>query len=510
LELPTEVLREILSYIPEQLVVGQTCKKFYEVSCSLGSFNLTIFERRPIFSFRGTTFSEIEENGMFRSIANTSRRVDDLSVSFCNRVVTFPILLQFSQNLTKNVKKLDVADYKMTLKNIMLLNPMPNLNSVTFKNVKCTNFSLPSNFRFNLHHLKTLTVVGCAENLLKVLNHLPDHILESLTIAHLIAKKDCKYLENQNTIKTVKLVRFDTNYLALEQLQLFSMEIDGISINMRRILERQRALVELKVNEATQTDILFIANNLINLRKLSVSCWGMNARLDLSAIENLENLESFSMATNSNQLNFRSIRSRSLQNLKVGEISRISDVQELATNCPNVKKLSIDTITFDNNAIFNACLVAFPKLENFESYSALTNRYIYPDILDLQSLTRLYISYFVESFDFSIFFQSCRNLEIFSTEERINWKILRCILGVPKLKALCLKFSPNADDKFIEMMQSYGQNLESFHVDAHSDCNLEQLREELKEQFPLFRKQPAYPGFQFLMRKTNKKEACCK
>jgi hypothetical protein len=230
-------------------------------------------------------------------------------------------------------------------------------------------------------------------------------------------------------------------------------------------------------------------------------------------ISNLRSLEKFSLFADDNNANLQTIISRSIRELKIKEVCDSDYLEAVSVNCPNVRKLTIYTSedvgdNDDDNHVFNECLM-FGKLEILEAHINLTRNYKISSELNLKNLTSLFLSSFDKSFDLTIFFQNCTNLEIFSTEKNIDWKILKCILQAPKLRALCLRYMTLFDTMFLDTMKENGRNLNSFHIGIPQNYDCSVLRDELKEQFPLFREETNFFEIKILMRKTNEKARCC-
>jgi hypothetical protein len=290
------------------------------------------------------------------------------------------------------------------------------------------------------------------------------------------------------------------------------MKIDRIDSQTRFVLRSQTSLTALELDMVKQHDFNFICGNLVLLLSLSIGCEGSNEGMDFSMISNLKSLEKFSVFSVFGNVNLQSIMSRSVRILKIKVDHDTDDIQALSVNCPNVREVTIypsdDGVLQDGNKIFNDWLI-FGKLEIFNVHLHLTRNYKIVTELNLKNLKSLFLSSFEKSFDMTILFRICVNLEVFSTEKNIDWKILRCILEAPKLRALCLRSIPLVDTMFLETMKKNGQNLDSFHVSVPQSYDCSRLCHELKDQFPLFRKERAFFHPKLVFRKTSREEECC-
>jgi hypothetical protein len=508
LDLPNEILRNILSYIPEQLVIGQTCKKFYEISCNLSDYSLELLAEPHEFS-SGTTFQEIEDEETFKSIINTSRRISRLCLSFDHNPVHYPRLMQIVEKLAVHLTTLDISGYNFDMQNIMLFNCLPNLEFLCLDSLKCSRLSLPPNFHFDLPKLEVLNVTNCSESVFKALKYLPDNVLTQVFIQNVKTNSNSRFLENQSNIKSIRLSGFDTKYLPLEHLQMTTMKIDRIDSQTRFVLRSQTSLTELELDMVKQHDFNFICSNLVSLRSLSIGCEESNDEMDFSLISNLKSLEKFSVFSFYGDVNLQSIMSQTVRELKINVYHNTVNIQALSINCPNVRKATIyPSDNGDSNKVFNDWLI-FGKLEIFNAHVNLTKNYKFVSELNLKNLKSLFLGSFEKSFDLVILFENCVNLEVFSTEKNIDWKILKCILEAPKLRALCLRSTPLVDTMFLETMKKNGRNLDSLHVCVDKNYDYSRLRHELKDQFPLFRKEIDFFHSKLVFRKTSREEECC-
>lgn len=146
LELPEEVLRIILSYVPDQLTVGQVCKDFYRVSCSLNAHRIEI---RGEHEFDGG-FS------IYQSVLNSNRKVESLTFSNCDLKRTY-FLRKIIENIGENIKTVEIRNVRMYMKVFSLLKLMPNLEKLRFFEFSIDIKNL-QNFKLQLHKLKELEI----------------------------------------------------------------------------------------------------------------------------------------------------------------------------------------------------------------------------------------------------------------------------------------------------------------------------------------------------------------
>jgi hypothetical protein len=68
----------ILSYVPNQLLVGQTCRKIYDLSCSLETYTLIIETTKLAGDSKKKITEFLEDESIFASIVNSKRRIEKL------------------------------------------------------------------------------------------------------------------------------------------------------------------------------------------------------------------------------------------------------------------------------------------------------------------------------------------------------------------------------------------------------------------------------------------------
>jgi hypothetical protein len=517
LSLPIELLEEILSYVPNELIIGQTCKKFYEASSSLKKYSLSIKTKRSKDLTMKTT-KYLDDEKIFQSIINSKRQFEDLRVCVKFEEFLEDKLMEIMNNFGKGIKKLSFQCQNVTINSILMLSSMKNLQELRISIQNCEHFNLPGNFRPNLPELKKLALDSCSEEIFEIFNRLPDNVLEDLKILHNTNKINGKYFENQLKLKTVVMLESNISVQFLKQQKLTSLTVDKINDKLKFILEAQDTLTELCFpHEVSQDNIRFFCNSLKSIESMKLNFHRFENILNFSDLKNLTKLKKLDLNSEFMGGNIAtSIESSSLRILKIRLESK-TEILAISFNCPNIRVLNI---TANQKEVINTCLNFFPQLEEFEYNFAWTRdqdfvAYNFPYGLEHQNLKKFSFENFdhdddvngSDSLDLFLLFGCLKNLEVFSTAEVIDWKLLRIILNASKLKALCFSVSPTFNKEFVDTLKHYGQSLESVHiVGCHNSLQMpsKQLLEELKKQFPEFNVKGGRKFKKWMMKKQRK------
>jgi hypothetical protein len=520
LDLPDEVLWMILSYVPNQLLVGQTCRKFYDVSCSLETFSLTI-ETTTLDGDPSMNVTEFLENeSIFASIVNSKRRIENLELVGLNLYQSNIGKLQaVVENIGARIKQLTISNCRLSMAEIALLNLMPQLKHIDLGSVQLKNIWSVSNFQLNLPKLKMIEIINCAEAVLEVFDQLTDDVLGKVSLCNIKAKSPKKHFANQRKLKSLSVISCSYVPLEIDLLNLEELLIFEVGQELKPMLQRKSSLKTFLHKSTSQADFNFICSHLLSLDRLEIVLPENN--INFSELADLKKLKTFEVQL-INESALRTIKSYSVETLKINLMVRTDDglrmenlteatIKALSTNCPSVVELSIGSLN-EEDAI-NWCLQNFPQLKTF-SCSSINGghaRYTFPCGLQHLNLKKLEVMRFHRSLDMHFLFNCLENLEVFKTDQEIDWHDLQMTLGAPKLKALCLNKLPVVNEEFIRTMKKYGKSLESFHVhhcyeeEINVDLSPEELREEFKDQFPVF---SFITGKKWLMKKSNKKICC--
>jgi hypothetical protein len=501
----------ILSNLPDQLLLGQTCRKLYDVSCSLEeTYSLTIRTKNLDGDPNMKVTKFLEDESIFSSIVNSKRRIDDLKLLYlCLSPPNNQKLLKIIETFGPHIKQLIVINCRLSMFEISLLNSMPQLKFIALYSVQPQNLRSLRNFRWNWPMLRSFSLFKCSEKVLEIFNDLPDDVLMNVCFVNTHAQKAGKFFANQRNLKTLVVKSSSFNAQDIKHLNFTKLITDFAGEELKSMLHGQNLLSLGIESGISQSDFNYICSHLYSLHELIINTEARN--LNFSELEQLKKLRKLHLEF-SNEANLPSVKSNSVKTLKIIlaiEILSEEDAASLSTNCPNVVDLEIRSCHEGDD--INWSLQYFPQLETF-TCGYINDEYVYPNDLEHQNLKKLKISSFDLSVGLFFLFSRLENLEVFKTEMQIDWKDLQTILGAPKLKALCLKQFPVVDEDFIRIMTKHGMNLESFHVaikeedDDEIGLSPEELREKFKDQFPIF---SFKDGRMWIMKKSNKPMICC-
>jgi hypothetical protein len=385
----------ILSYIPNQLMLGQTCRKFYDLSCSLESYSLTITGDAEVVEF-------LEDESILASIVNTKRRIDNLKLfgRYLNPV-DVEKLQMIVVNIGARLKNLTVSHCNLsTNKAVFLFNSMPQLECIQMKSIKTVgpkNFRPHRNFRLNLPRLKTLEIIDCSVKWLEVFDHLPDDVLKKLHIKYIKVENSKKYFANQTKLKCVNVLDCSANPLKMEQLKLEELSTDSAGEELKLMLKQQVSLKSLAIGydwEVSQSDFNFICSHLSSLNHFKLE--GYQDNIDFSQLADLKQLKTFKIGL-FNEPALQSIKSRSLEALEFDLEStdiREETVKALSVNCPSV--INLTTCSDNSPDALNWYLKNFPSLKRFTS-GYVNAQYTFPYGLTHSNLKELSIFNFEPS-----------------------------------------------------------------------------------------------------------------
>jgi hypothetical protein len=449
----------------------------------------------------------LEDESIFGSIVNSKRRIENLKLVRLNLDPSNIEKLQaILENIGARIEELIVSGGSLSRPELALFNLMPQLEYIQLDSVLPKNLGSLRNFRLNLSELTKIKIHKCAEKVLEIFDQLPDDVLEEVELSYIKAESSRKYLRNQRMVKALYFASCSFNPLEMEQLNLEELETDLAGEELNLILKKQASLKYLfVVSEIAQSDFNFICSHLPSLDQFEL--FDSKNINDFSELASLEQLVMFKTLLADDAV--QSIKSSSVETLEIDlEIEIVSEetVIALAANCPSVVNLYINSE--DDDAI-SWCLKNFTQLKTF-SCSSIYDEYIFPHNLKHLNLKELEVSMFERSLNLLFLFQCLENLEIFKTEQKIDWQDLQMILGAKKLKALCFKSFIVLDKEFVKTLKMLGKNLESFHAqelyEVEDSLSPEELREEFKEHFPIF---SLRSGKKWLMKKSNKPKICC-
>jgi hypothetical protein len=184
-------LEQILRQAENQRVIGQVCKRFYRISCSVSVFHTDL---RRIFA----------SEKVRRSFFNSSRKIESLAINglFRDDQVSPDELGEVLCRIGKHAMELKYRDSDAG-EMFQFINLMPNIEVIKLTFIKNKNLEVPADFRLNLPKLRQIAFESCSFEVVKIFNHLDDDILDDLSLHSINGSPDGIYFENQRRIRKI-------------------------------------------------------------------------------------------------------------------------------------------------------------------------------------------------------------------------------------------------------------------------------------------------------------------
>ena len=489
------MLLKILSYIPYQLTIAATCRRFYELSCHLKSYNLTIYTDSSVPNLK--PFSKfLDEPDWLSSILNSQRKIHTLRVTseLYKPPMQLSKLTDIFTNFGPNIVHLYISRRFLTIQTFALLNGMPNLQQLTLRHVGIEgDDDVPEDFQLNLHKLRNLQIDACSEKVLEVMDCLPDNVLHTIDIQRDFKTKKI-YFENQTSMKDV--ISHGPDCLSFTPLKM--KRLGTHKLYSPEKIEGQDEMTDLTLFRLTESTLKTICSDLKSLERLMTIV--TSNYMDLSDLRNLDKLKIVHLMATGRTLT--SFKSRSLRELTAASYKTniyAETVIMIVLNFPNLQKLHMYGMDKPENV--NLILSLCPKLEILicEFVTAKDYKFeTFPGESNLKQLSLIKCNNFDEILKLV---KSCKKLETFSITDNLTWSSLRVLLlAKPNLKVLCLTSSgrtksPAIDTELLITLKMFGRNLEKFHWECSNnakfqfDITADTLRRGLQHK---------YPGFQLL------------
>lgn len=511
------MIAEILIYIPDQLSFGQTCKKFYEISCQNSFFKLSF----PIFKKGNNLIGQtknIEE--VFKSMMNSKRRIKFLKLGYqnknCSSIFEEDSAIKVIKHFASDVTILHLNSVIVNNIFIDVLNLMTNLTSLKVTKVKIKRKLKVS--KLKLHRLEKIISSECSTEFLEIFNEIPAGVLKKVELLwytkeeekiHRNHKKQVNLFKNQQNIKEIVAHSF-LNLIDFRQLKLQSLLYEDYSdFNIQDSLKAQSKLKSLTSYSLNPGDLKFICTELKSLEFLNGNfCKILSS--EFSHLHKLKNFKNLRVSWNQGGNFYEKINeslfvmcSETLIDLEINcDKVMNSALIQLGTNCPNIRRL-----TFDADmpiSVIDLFIKHFKNLRCLVFQSRCNQIYPLGTDVDQISLTEMYENKTIEKLSI---FSSCTNIQIlvnlmkklknlrnFKTSLNLNPKIVEEILvSCRRLEKLHLLFEHDLAENnqiisidLIEIIKSSGKNLSEFYFEFNQHGVLpKSVIEEFEHQFML-------------------------
>jgi hypothetical protein len=533
LQLPVEMIAEILSYVLHHCSVSMTCKKFHEISC--GSKFLQLKFCTEGYSYSAKSYTRfLEDDRTFRSIMKSSRRFNRLKMSDDSddrpdavKVLRLKRLAKVLQRFGNDIKEVDFGSIEFPPNIVDLLNFMPNLKKIRLEGIYYYEDTIINKGELKLHKLKQFESHYCGHKVLQIFNQLPSGVLQEILLGEIrdlntnSTKQETdvipKLFINQHNIKKVNTSLQYTGFLDWSgtKIKLLCTSPDHDEQHTKELLVRLlTGQDEMEQFYCHYVDLLLlkpIIGELKSLEELHIitrkPC--VEGIPELSKLHKLKTLDiqchDHINPPSPNIISFLNLtRNSSVEELKVYcKLVSLPDftIIQLSVNFPSVKELTLHSKSTIN--VINTILQNFPNLESlhFYPYEIAGEAYIYQEGLRPQNLKKLHIGSWDGNInhEFAKLFGSCTIMEEFSAMSAITKGSLTEMLTLqPNLKSIKIfeyimfrakleKFPKSHVTRTdIEAIKKNGKNLKTFQVKFcvfEDEISLEKLQEEFNDQF---------------------------
>ena len=480
--MPNEILFNILSYIPEQINVGQTCKKLYEISCKITKCQLNI--ELPDFA---ETFDQA-------TFYNSKRRVTSLKIhckTYHSLEEIYDLLTWVLNRYGDGIEVLELKNVSFNLKTVCIFNYLPNINKLTMNNVSSKENLIF--FRMMLPKLKTIFMKSCSYVIMLVVNSLPDDVLHEIHLAQNSATINGDHFRNQRNVKIVSTTDFNTDALLFRNMKLKSLTLSRVNF-IEDVLTGQDELTFLKLCKSpTQNEINIIARELVALQVLVIA--ELQNHLDLLVLQNLKNLRELKFDDRNSVADLRLVIHNTVQVLHADASidffsSNSNFIQEvLSKNCPN-----LHTIFFTSNmptTLINKILLGYPNLKRLtvkpdNPYEAEIDTLHDLQHFDHLHLKELNIGNIKNTYKQLGKIVSCTALEMVKIDKNLVPGSLKVFLrNQPSVKFLHIKVVKVSEEFIVNLKSNFKEIVElKLQSGIRNYEYFANLKQELKEKFP--------------------------
>ena len=443
-----------MTYISQQLIVGQVCRKFYEISCGLKSFLLTIQflydDSKNIISY------VIDDDEIHKSIVGSTRKIKTIRISGLQFLSgSRSRLREIIESISDNVVEVHIYGMSEFLEDWELLNLMPNTKKLILVGTKFENLVFCQNFKLRLRNLVELKINNSTSNVLEVFDDLPDNVLEKLEVFS-ISNSSRKFFQNQNCLKEINTNSLDVIDMKNKKLKKAVIKILRFTKDINQIEGQDEiTTLELDLDFKHQEVVDLVGRDFKSLEILELSCY---EAINLAGLQNLKKLKKLVVSSSTS---IASIKSKSLEVLEVDKVT-IEFLMNISLNCPSLRELNLSLYPSECVTL-SEVLECLPKLEKLRVSATNFNCVSIFKHLNLKHLTLICYGSSEKNFNNLIsLVRSCKNLETLSTNVKFENEEFKTLLqSCLSLKSLCLrerfKLKKIFDEGFFEVLRTRGQ-----------------------------------------------------
>jgi hypothetical protein len=525
LQLPFEMIAEILSYVPGHHSVSLTCKTFHKISCDTKFLKLAF---RTNFLSKESYIRFLDNDDTFSSMMESNRRFNRLQLwnyrKYYSEISGLRLerFGQILQRFGKDIKEAHIKAIKFPPNIVDLLNFMPKLEKIELNLIHRHKNSTFKKGELKLHKLKKFESCECGHEILQIFNQLPPGVLHEISLTDFrnpnfiqnkaeVSNVIPKLFINQHNIKKADISLKCTEFLDWSQTKLKSLHIvDNNQLGSKELLERvlvgQDEMEQLLCYCIDTSMLKPIIKELKSLVELQIGTRNPCAEEipELSKLSKLKILKIYFDYENPPNINISFLNLTKHSSVEKLEVYCEHDLPEftisqLNVNFPNVKELSLKSFS-SINAV-NKILQIFPNLESlhFCPNEFDDEAYIYQEGLQHRKLKKLHIGLWKGRIknDFAKLIGSCTKLDDFFAMSGLTKGSLKEIFTrQPNLKSFKTfswfsirkkgRIFPLISQADIAAVKENGKKLEKFECNRcvlDDGISPEKLQEEFKDRF---------------------------
>lgn len=505
LDLPDEVLLEVLSYIPQNESISLTCKQLYSLVCD--------FEKDRQLELN---YSQLIDSDIMSSILCSKRRFSSLTLNIrhCQLVDEFvfekieAVINKFGNRIKKlnfwnSIQSKPSEINERQLYN--MLNAMPLLEEFVFKNIYVKESEI-DNRDLNLKNLKSLILDYCLFDTPNVLLKLPRDVLINLTFTFEPHDEDSfqEFFNRQKNLKKLEL--FENEKIDFQHLELQHLKISS-NCNFPLMIQQQPKLKFLDFAITWVTDETFeqvcklkhleVFRTLVDLISMRVFKGIQNIprlkelRLDSHSSYDMGYLQELSM--------MKGMRLEKLTLLFSERRINSEIIIEIANNFHHLKHVEIINRSI---LILDTFIQHFPKLETIlldyfavfgapEDTLTISNEEIRHENLKQLVVTNVNVNEEENGKSLLKLVSMCGNLEKIMLSKIVtftNENLQEILSQHPKLTHLSIEADNKMEfnDETVQIVSS-ANKLKHFRLCGFESChfNYKALKETFRLQFPI-------------------------
>jgi F-box-like len=358
MELPNEILSEIMSYVcSDPFAISLTCKRLHAVSCNTNLLKLRLSKKL------------LDDDKSFNSVINSNRRFHSLVIFQIEKRDRVKLtetrrirLKQIFQRFGQDVKSVELNNFKLPSNIIELLNLMPNLKIILLERIRRNPNETIIERKMELKKLEKIFCKLIDEEAIRIFDQLTPGVLKEIRISEIKYENDDddnesvnRHFPNQNNVKRIMT---DENCFDWSKMKLKSLEIKYIfdmnAESVKKMLKGQDEMETFKSKYSFKGKNILkvICDELKSLRELKVVSYQVdeNENPELWKLCKLKILKLCYLYGDSAvdvEKFLRSIRSVSVENLRVNcnddsiFSQNICPMTHFQKNFPRLRKLEI-------------------------------------------------------------------------------------------------------------------------------------------------------------------------